>query len=204
VVTSEAGRTRIEIPVTRTHPILIGVLCLPIVVPVVMVAPLSQFFRQSQTPDVVGWIFNGFLVTAFGILPAIAALNAYRRSRRGRTIVTVSTEGIRIEERGAWRTNQVASLPATDILDLDYSTRASFVDSARRSAEQKVFDAGHSPSAVTVGPRTERILNALSSLAKGRGLTVKTRTGLTTFGQGLADDEIQYLYSVVRRALVSR
>jgi hypothetical protein len=45
-------------------------------------------------------------------------------------------------------------------------------------------------------------LAALSRLVQGRGLTVKTRQGLATFGQGLADDEIRYLHSMVRRALV--
>ena len=49
-----------------------------------------------------------------------------------------------------------------------------------------------------------------SLLVFGRGITaidlgqhviVKTRTGLTTFGEGLADDEIQYLHAIVRRTL---
>lgn len=38
-------------------------------------------------------------------------------------------------------------------------------------------------------------------LVKGSGLVVKTRAGLTTFGEGLTDDEVRYLHALVRRAL---
>ena len=52
-----------------------------------------------------------------------------------------------------------------------------------------------------VGQRSERLLAWLSRFAKGRGLTVKTRSGLTSFGAGLEDDEIRYLHDVVRRVI---
>jgi hypothetical protein len=45
-------------------------------------------------------------------------------------------------------------------------------------------------------------MTRLARFAQRKGITVKTRSGLTTFGQGLEDEEIRYLYSVVRRALV--
>jgi hypothetical protein len=50
----------------------------------------------------------------------------------------------------------------------------------------------------------ERLMTAASKWSKGRGVIVKSRQGLTTFGQGLDDDEIRYLHSVVRRALLGR
>lgn len=56
-----------------------------------------------------------------------------------------------------------------------------------------------SPS--TSGANTEWVFTVLSRFLKGKGIVVKTRKGMTTFGEGLADDEIQYLHSVVRRAL---
>ncbi len=33
------------------------------------------------------------------------------------------------------------------------------------------------------------------------GIVVKTRKGLTTFGEGLADDENRYLHAIILRAL---
>ena len=38
-------------------------------------------------------------------------------------------------------------------------------------------------------------------MAKSKGIIVKCRNGLVTFGAGLPDEEIRYLYAVVLRAL---
>ena len=56
-------------------------------------------------------------------------------------------------------------------------------------------------SSATADKGTEFVFGVLSRFLKGKGIIVKTRTGLTTFGEGLADDEIQYLHAIVRRAL---
>jgi hypothetical protein len=52
-----------------------------------------------------------------------------------------------------------------------------------------------------VGPRTERILLVLARFVKSGGITVKTTRGLTTFGEGLEDEEVRYLHSIIRRTL---
>jgi hypothetical protein len=165
---------------------------IPVAVPLVMVGPLARFFRQSQTPDPVAWIFLGFLILMFGILPASAAINAFLRSRLGRTIVTISSEGIRIEEKGVWRTRTIASHAASEILDVDYSASRSMIASSQSSSGSSA-----------VGTRTDRVLAALSKLARGRAVTIKSRQGLTTFGHGLEDEEIRYLHSIVWRALAA-
>jgi hypothetical protein len=53
-----------------------------------------------------------------------------------------------------------------------------------------------------VASRVERIVVKLARFARGKGITVKTRTGLTTFGEGLDDAEVRYLHSLVRRTLI--
>jgi len=202
-VSRDTDGVRVVIPSPRRHPIVFVLALLPLAIPLVALAPLARFFRQTQTPDPVAWVFLGFLVTFFGLLPATSALNAFLRARRGATIVFASPLGIRIQERGVWRTTTVASLDASDILDVDYGTRESATASARRAAEQKVAESARS-GAAAIGPRTERLLTALAALVPGRGLTVKTRRGLTTFGEGLKDDEVRYLYSVLLLALRGR
>ena len=115
-------------------------------------------------------------------------------------MVSVSPRGIQIQERGAWRTRSTASIDASDILDLDFSTRDSAAASARVAAEEQAMESTGVDSAA-VGQRSERLLAWLSQFATGRGLTVKTRSGLTSFGAGLEDDEIRYLHDLVRRAI---
>ena len=188
-VSETNGAVRIIIPMPRASSFAPLAMLIPVAIPLVVVGPLARFFRQSQTPEPVAWIFLGFLILMFGILPASAAINGFLRSRLGRTIVTLSTEGIRIEERGVWRTNTIASLSAFEILDVDYSASRSMIGSGQSSS-----------GSYGVG---ERVLAALSRLARGRAVTIKSRRGLTTFGHGLEDEEIHYLHSIVRHTLAA-
>jgi hypothetical protein len=130
-------------------------------------------------------------------------MNGVLRSRRGRTEILASREGVTVRRRGAWRTRTVATLDADAILDVDYGTRETGLAAAREAAEQKLLQARHDAPAL-VGPRMERLIAAAGRWAKGRGVIVKSRSGLTTFGEDLDDDEIRYLHDVVRRALVTR
>jgi hypothetical protein len=202
-VAAQNGTTQIVIPSQRIHPSLLALMMVPAAIPIIIFNPLAHFFRQTNTPDPVGWFFLGFFLFMFIGIPGAIGLNAFLRSRRGRTIVTISEAGVRIQERGAWFTTTTASHQVADILDVDYSTAESLLGSARRHAEQSVMQSrGASSARSAIGPRTERIVTFLSQFAKGRGVMLKTKHGLTSFGQGLSDEEIAYLYSIVRRALI--
>ena len=201
-ITRELDGVRIAIPNPRAHPFAIALTLIPVVISAVFVSPLLRFFRQTRTPEPIGLIFLGFIILFFAILPGMTALNGYLRSRRGRTIVTVSPRGIDIRERGAWRTGPVKSLPAPAILDIDFSTSESVTTAARLAAEQRMrTTSGSGATSAEIGPRTQWLLTTLSRYAKGHGITIKTRQGLTTFGQGLTDEETGYVHSLIRRAL---
>jgi hypothetical protein len=201
-VTREMDGVRIAIPNPRSHPVAIALTLIPVAISAVFVSPLFRFFRQTRTPDPVGWAFIGFILLFFGVLPGMTALNGYLRSRRGRTIVTVSPRGIDIRERGAWKTGPVKSLAAGEILDIDFSTSESVTTAARIAAEQRVrASSGTSSTTTEIGPRTQWLLTTLSRYARGHGITIKTHQGLTTFGQGLTDEETGYVHSLIRRAL---
>jgi len=198
-VTRESDGVLIDIPYPRTSPIGVFFGIAPLIIPVIVVPWLMNFFRHTNTPDAIGWVFIGFITFFFGLIPAMTVANGFRRARRGGTLVHVSSQGIEIQERGAWRTRKTASIEAGDILDIDFSTRESAGAAARAAAEQQAIESGF--DSVKVGQRSERLLGWLAQFAKGHGLTVKTRTGLTSFGAGLEDEEIRYLHDVVRRAL---
>ena len=178
-VSAENGVVRIVIPMRRVHPVVLALMLVPIAVLAMFVGALLQFFRQTHTPEPVSWFFLGFLILIFGILPTSGALGAFMRSRFGRTTVTVSTTGIRIDERGVWRTKAIAKIDAADIIEVDYS--------ATRSQ--------------AVNEPADRVVAFVNTLVNSGGISVKTRQGLTTFAEALTDDEIRYLHSVVRRSL---
>ena len=200
-VTHEMEGVTIVIPSRPMRLLVLATTLIPMAVLLVMVPSLATFFKRSNTPDPVGWAFLGFLILFFGILPISTIGGAFLRSRRGATIVEASRRGLLVHERGAWTTRTIGSFDAAEILDVDYSSRESSAASARRAAEREAFQA-YPAASHTTGPRFERIMTRLARFAQSKGITVKTRSGLTTFGQGLEDEEIRYLYSVVRRALV--
>lgn len=200
-VTREMGKVRIVVPFRRQNPLVLATTLIPIGILLAFGPPLATFFRQSNTPDVVGWTFLGLLGLFFGFLPLTTIVGAFLRSRRGATIVEVSKQGLRIRERGAWTTRTIMSADVADILDVDYSSRESSLASAKRATEQQVLQA-HPLEAPAVRAGVERIVVKLARFARGKGVVIKTRTGLTRFGEGLDDGEVQYLYSIVRRALI--
>ena len=200
-VSNADGSVRITMPAPPLSPLAIYGGLFPAVVAMGMLGWLG-FLSTPRPLAPIEWIFVGLLFAGFGVLPMASVVGRWLRSRVGRTIVTVSTQELRVEERGVFRTRTLTALSASEILDVDYSTKESMVISARRSAEAETATMRKIPaSAATSGPSTEWVFGILSWFLKGKGIIVKTRKGLTTFGEGLADDEIQYLHAIVRRAL---
>ncbi len=204
-VTRKTGTVTIVIPMRPLRGLALGLVLaaglIPITIAVAIGPSLVTFFRDTRTPGPVAWVFLGFLTLFFGVVPTMTIVNGFLRSRRGATIIEASKQGLRIPERGAWRTRTLASIDAADILDVDYSSHESSVASAKRAAVQQVLQS-HPSADTTVSPRVERVLVTLARFGKGKGVTVKARTGLTTFGAGLDDAEVRYLHSVVRRTLL--
>jgi hypothetical protein len=190
----------IVIPHRRLSHLGLLFVVLPLAIPVVFVPWLWNFFQQTRTPDAVGIAFLGMFGVFFGVLPAMTIVNGIMRARHGHIEVRVSHEGVTVRERSAWRTRTLASVAAGDILDVDFGTRDAGAVSARHAVEQKLMESGHEPASLS--PHMEQLMAAATRWTKGRGVIVKSRGGLTTFAQELDDDEIRYLHSVVRKALV--
>lgn len=122
-VIREADGLRIIIPQPRLHPIVFLGGLIPAAIALAFARSLAVFFKQTHTPDAIGWTFLAFVVFGFAVLPLTASLNAFLRSRYGATIVRVSRSGILVQERTVWRTRRTAALDASEVLDLDYSAR---------------------------------------------------------------------------------
>lgn len=202
-ITDESGAMRIAIPMSPLSPFALMGGLFPLVIALTMLRWLG-LFSGDRSSSPVEWVFAGLLVFGFGLLPAASVAGRLVRSRVGKTIVTVSTRELRVEEQGIFRRRTIAAWPAADILDVDYSSKESALVSARRHSEEQTASMRQLPVgsvAATAGAGTERVLSVLSRFVKGSGLVVKTRAGLTTVGEGLTNDEVRYLHALVRRAL---
>ena len=108
-----------------------------------------------------------------------------------------------MEERGAMRT-RITDIPADMILDIDYGTTASRMESARQrgAAVRSVSVVRGSESAIR-NVQLPRWVSFLGSLVPSKGVILKTRRGVFTFGSGLPDEEVLYLHDRVKRAVLN-
>jgi len=128
-VTDDGGAVRIAIPLPPLHPVAIIGGLFPAVIAMGMLSWLG-FFSTPRPLAPIEWIFIALLFAGFGVLPAASVVSRWFRSRVGRTIVTVSPQELRVQERGIFRSRTTATLSASDILDIDYSTKESMLISA--------------------------------------------------------------------------
>lgn len=161
---------------------------------------MLRFFRRTHTPDAVQFAILGFAVLLFVLLPLRGVIGSIVLAVRGRTVVTSSAEGIVIETQEAWRVT-THRIPATEIHGLDYGTADAALQSASQLAVRRSARAGKAFTPMGLGRDVPSWLSALRRLVKSKGIVVKSRSGLVTFGAGLPDDEVRYLHAVVARTL---
>lgn len=206
-VADEGGRVRITIPNPPMSLIAAAFRLLPLLIPFAMFPPLRRALLAPATPGIAA--LPGFALPLFSVLallfvavPMLSTLVTWLRSRIGRTVVLVSRDELRLEERGLWLTT-TTRVAADDVLDVNVGSRAATIAAARIAGQQRVRDRRPaSTGALDLGPNGARLIAFISRLARGRGIVVKTRQGLLAFGRELDDEEIRYLHAVIWRALI--
>jgi hypothetical protein len=170
-VSESGGGATIVIPGPKgLQAVGVGAL-LPTVVLLIATPMFVRFFLRNPSQ----WVIELAIVIVILGIPSIAAgVNLMVGGRRRGTTVKVSPAGLVIERRSGWRT-RTKVVSAEDILDMDYSTFEGALGSAR----------GSSATIATPGPRTQRIFAALRKLVPNKGIVVKAREELITFGEGL-------------------
>lgn len=198
-VETARGRVRVVVPGPGFRWAALLGFALPVFFVCFLLPDLLEFFDRTHTPPGVQAMFAGFILLFFGALPALGTVNGIIRSIRGSTTVDASGEGIRIERRGAWRRRSV-TITAAEIYGLDYSSAERSLGSGVREARERyrrsrpgtVLPPGSGPPAW------------LRRLYKSKGVQVKCRQGIVAFGEGLPDEEVRYLYQVVKRAIAGK
>ncbi len=123
------------------------------------------------------------------------ARSPHKNGLRIKVVITASTAGLIIERQGLSRVSS-ETIPASEILDVDYSTMQGILEA--QSAAQRASQPG-------TGQNVPRAVAALGSLVPNKGIIVKTRRALISLGEGLSSDELRYLARVLKKSLaVSR
>lgn len=174
---------------------------LPAIMLIFIVPQFVSFFRETNTPDYVEYVFLGAAILFLGIIPLVSLIISILRSRRSKTVVTANTEGIRIDYSGIARTKTKHILKA-DILGIDYSTAKSIMGSMQRSvANRDPQNRSADYSSMGYTGHVPRWINVMRKFVRSKGIIIKSRSNVITFGAGLPDEEVAYIFSIIKRIL---
>jgi hypothetical protein len=196
------GKLQVRIPQPGFRFVMLLPVLIPLAILYYILPDLLDFFDRTQTPEPVQWVFAGFMLLMFGLFPVLSMINAFVGNRRGYTDILIAEGRISITEQQAW-TRKVIVIPEGDVTGLDYGTVQSRTDLAATELQNRNLKHSAPYAGMPLRP-LPGWASALVRLAKSKGVTLKHRGGLYTFAAGLPDDEVKYLYSVIRRALAGR
>jgi hypothetical protein len=185
-VVESVGETKIVIPAGDLKALGYIRVLLPIAVFLMAMLFVIPSIGKSANPRTLFVI----LLLLFGLPTIFASVTFILTGKRKKTTVTVSRSALVIE-RPQGRKTQTTIIPTRDVLDVDYSTSENTIASAQRPSY---------PAREQI-PQNERIIATLRKLVPNPGIIVKSRSALITLGEGLSTDELQYLVSLLRKAL---
>jgi hypothetical protein len=198
-ITSDDNNLQIRIPGPAFSPLQLVGLLIPAAILVFFVLPFLTFFTRSNTPLYVQIFFGGFFGLFMIVLPVLQVLKSIVRSKSISTIVNVSKEGITLEQITLFRKTYL-KIPLNSILGIDYSTRESAIASGWKSMDtndKRYMQSG----GVSAPANPSKWMSWLEKLSRSKGIIIKSKLGLHSFGAGLPDAEVYHLYTLVRSYL---
>ncbi|MBN2008605.1 hypothetical protein JW960_04575 [candidate division KSB1 bacterium] len=192
--------TQITIPAGGFKLTLLLSLIIPAGILISVFSYILPFFRQTHTPILVQHIAIGFIVVMFVIVPLISFINSVLAKIYGYSRLITSSTEIKIIERGAWR-SRTKLIAVHEIIDIDFNTVENRMSSLWDLSSQHSQYSEYGSRNYRTQPRWQALL---AKYVKSKGIIIKTTTGLFTFAAGLPDDEVRYLWMIVKRALIRK
>jgi hypothetical protein len=155
------------------------------------------FFKHTNTPEPVALFFTAFVLIFFFLLPVLSFIKSIIRSMRNRAVLKIMPGELELTYIDAW-TKKVVNIPVPDIIDMDYSTASNQKASFRTSTINRTGDTSRD-YANTLSPdsRAFKVIEYLSRFVRSKGIVIKTRKDIYTFAQGLPDNEVLYIFSLI-------
>lgn len=161
---------------------------IPLVFLAFFVPGLLEFFISSRTPPVVQYVFIGFLLLAFGLPALLGGIGLLLGARISRQTLQADAHKLTLIER-TWRSSRPTVFSVEDIYGLDCITR----EDSLKELKKSMGSAAQAPSSWWV--------RGIERSASAKGITIKSRKGIHTFGAGLPDEELIYLHALIQRRL---
>ena len=105
-------------------------------------------------------------------------------------------------EEGHGGKRHTVEIPADELEELEYADRRSALKGIEIPGMKKLKDFGDTGTPrLPDGRAVPKILLALMRMASSQGITARSDRAVVNFGRGLPDDEIAYLYALIRKML---
>jgi len=180
------------------------------------------FFRMTSLvisfimAAVVGFIAVPFIIRLpfeplirFGIIILVSALfmlgpiltgwRLFRMLSGQRTVVTVTRSVLRVEGRAGGKT-AAQEIPVDELEDLVLPTTRSLIEETEIPGHRRLPDPGDTGTPrMPDGRPAPGFLLSLIKLAGSPGITARSDKMTLTFGEGLPENELVYLYGLIRK-----
>lgn len=184
-------------------------LYLPLVFALLFAAFVANFFIRGLLelpgPPMVRYGFILFITIFFVLAPVGSALARLRKASRSHTKVTATRAMLRVEEVSSGKA-KVTEIPVDELEELLLPTWRSVLQNAKMTGSGKRrmpnFEGDTGIPRLPDGRPVPRFLSSLMKFVGSPGITAVSDKATVTFGKGLPEGELAYLYALVRNALL--
>ncbi len=177
---------------------------IPALIPVVFAAAVAWFFLPAlltlPMPDVLRYIFLGFVGLFFIAGPVVSALLNVLRLKNQFERVTVTKAFLRVEVLKQGKRSTV-EIPVDELEDLVAPTARSLMDSVEVPGMKKVPLGDTGTPRMPDGRPVPRFLLAIMKMAGSRGIIARSDKAVLEFAAGLDEAETAYLFALIRKTI---
>ena len=157
--------------------------------------------RSLPAPALIRYLIIGFVILFAVVMPVLSAIRTLAGSPGLSTRITVTRALLRVEG-GLGGKRRTTEIPADELEELEYVDRRSVLKGIEMPGMKKLKDFGDTGTPrLPDGRPVPKILLTLMRLMPSPGITARSDKVAVNFGKGLPDDEIAYLYALIRKIL---
>jgi len=185
-------------------PPIIWVHYLPVVFRVAFAGAVAWFFLPAiltlPMPDIIRYIFLGFVGLFFIAGPVVSALLNVLRLKNQFERITVTKVLLRVEalKRGNRTTVEIA---VDELEDLVAPTTRAFIDTIEVPGMKKVPLGDTGSPRMPDGRPVPRFILSLMKMAGSKGIVARSDKAVVEFAAGLDEAEETYLFALVRKTI---
>jgi len=159
-------------------------------------------FTRLPAPPAVRYALMGVFLVVFILGPLWSVVGKVFPASRNRTVVTVTPASLRVRER-IGRKVKLTEIPSDELQELEMPTMKNMLDTIKLPGglpRQELPDTGV-PRLSDGRPVPDSVL-WLMKRAGSRGITACGDNASVQFGAGLPEEEMTYLYGLIRKTLI--